>query len=146
MSIYGQIPNDLKTSMIFDKVYPNRTAMDNAIRGTETDGVFSGRFVLIDYSMADESFEEGLTDTQIYSRNYSTDKITYGSSMGAGYDGTVWRKIIDTNGNEAYNVQVAALNSVVPSFSLTVDSNPTLEPYFDEDSNNVVYNLHIGGP
>lgn len=147
MSIYGQIPNDLKTSMIFDKVYPNRSAMESAIYGNATDGVFSGRFVLIDYSMPDPSkTTEGLTEIQVYSQNYDTDKARFGNSIGSGYDGTVWRKIIDTDGNESYNVQVAALNSAVPTFSLTVDNNPTMEPYFDEDSNNVVYNLHIGGP
>ena len=46
MGFYGNITNTSKTSFVFDKIYSNRKAMeDNAA----TDGVFIGRYVLIEY-------------------------------------------------------------------------------------------------
>ena len=43
---YGRVTNQSKTSMTFDRVYHNRTAMK---ANASTDGVFTGRFVLIEY-------------------------------------------------------------------------------------------------
>ena len=46
MGFYGNITNTSKTNFVFDKIYSNRKAMeDNAA----TDGVFIGRYVLIEY-------------------------------------------------------------------------------------------------
>ena len=50
MSFYGNISNAGKTQMSFDRVYPNRKIMEE---NASTDGVFVGRFVLIEY---DKSF------------------------------------------------------------------------------------------
>ena len=47
MGFYGHITNIQKTSMTFDKIYSNRTAMD---AGVNSDGVYAGRYVLIEYS------------------------------------------------------------------------------------------------
>lgn len=46
MGFYGRIANSNKTAFSFDKVYSSRIAMDN---GAENDGVFIGRYVLIEY-------------------------------------------------------------------------------------------------
>ena len=46
MGFYGHITNMQKTSMTFDRTYSNRTAMD---KGAATDGVYAGRYVLIEY-------------------------------------------------------------------------------------------------
>ena len=46
MAFYGRVTNESKTSMTFDRIYQNRVDMDN---NANTDGVFTGRFVLIDY-------------------------------------------------------------------------------------------------
>ena len=53
MSFYGNISNAGKTNLTFDKVYPNRAMMENALilqnSGHYSDDVFVGRFVLIEY-------------------------------------------------------------------------------------------------
>jgi hypothetical protein len=46
MSFYGNISNDNKTNLTFDRIYPNRKTMDENV---EKDGVFIGRFVLVEY-------------------------------------------------------------------------------------------------
>lgn len=45
-SFYGNIKNSNRISLIFDKIYPNRKAMEEACSG---DGIFNGRYILIDY-------------------------------------------------------------------------------------------------
>jgi hypothetical protein len=47
MGFYGHITNIQKTSMTFDKIYSNRTAMD---AGVNSDGVYAGRYVLVEYN------------------------------------------------------------------------------------------------
>lgn len=46
MGFYGNISNAGKTQMSFDRVYPNRKIMEE---NAPTDGVFVGRFVLVEY-------------------------------------------------------------------------------------------------
>ena len=84
----------------------------------------------------------GEDSTDNHSLNYLIDKET---TLGfeASCDSTVWEKAVAA-GEEKY-VMIAELNSVVPEFALVVEP-PTAEPispYFDEDSTNVKYNLHI---
>lgn len=88
-----------------------------------------------------------------YTVNYTIDKYNYGN--GRGYDSTVWRKVYDEDGVGRY-VMLAELNSVVPTFAvvgnppqLTDDGYPgatPFTPYFDQDSTNVFYKLHITTP
>lgn len=142
MAFYGRVTNESKTSMTFDKVYPNREAMK---AGANSDGVFVGRFVLIEYG-----------NDEAYSINYNIDNEASDTPIGKGYDSTVWRKIIKQNGDADY-VMLAELNSVVPTFNVepappseggSSDPNYTLptQPYFSKDSTNVLYNLHVGVP
>ena len=84
--------------------------------------------------------------TDSYLQNYLIDKDSYSTSdgsFGRGYDSTVWQKVF-TNNEEKY-VLIAELNSVVPTFDLTIDA-PTINPvvpHFDADSSNVYYKLHV---
>lgn len=76
-----------------------------------------------------------------YHNNYQIDIGIYGESRG--FDSTVWQKIY-VDDVEKY-VMIAELNSVVPTFDITVDA-PTFDPippHFDSDSNNVYYKLHV---
>lgn len=76
-----------------------------------------------------------------YTNNYQIDIETYGA--GRGYDSTVWQKVY-TQGTSKY-VMIAELNSVVPTFDVSVDA-PTMDPlvpHFDIDSTNVYYKLHL---
>lgn len=52
MGFYGHISNVQRTSMTFDKIYPNRTIMDASVH---TDGVYAGRYVLVEYTNPLES-------------------------------------------------------------------------------------------
>ena len=46
MGFYGNITNTARTQFQFDKTFPNRKTMDE---GINTDGVYAGRYVLIEY-------------------------------------------------------------------------------------------------
>lgn len=46
MGFYGNVSNTNKTAFSFDRTYPTRTAMDAAVNN---DGVFIGRYVLVEY-------------------------------------------------------------------------------------------------
>ena len=51
MSFYGDMTSVSKTHFIFDKIYGNKALMDAS---AETDGVFAGRFVLVEYGLKPE--------------------------------------------------------------------------------------------
>lgn len=44
--IYGNITNTARTQFQFDKIYPNKRAMDEHC---DTDGIYAGRYVLVEY-------------------------------------------------------------------------------------------------
>ena len=77
-----------------------------------------------------------------YVGNFNIDRIKYNTSRG--YDSTVWMKQYNNNGIPRY-VNIAELNSVVPTFDVSVDAPTEIpnSPHFDEDSTNIYYNLHI---
>ena len=86
--------------------------------------------------------------TNHYIENYEIDRAYFltksgGQSLGRGYDSTVWQKVIK-NGEMTY-AMIAELNSVVPTFDVTVD-RPTpapRAPYWDSDTSNLYYKLHV---
>jgi hypothetical protein len=85
-------------------------------------------------------FVELTSATNLYAQNYAID-AEYGE--GRGYDSTVWQKVYSNN--SAKYVMIAELNSVVPTFDITTDApteNPKA-PYFDVDSTNDYYKLHV---
>ena len=90
-----------------------------------------------------EKLEDNSQLIDSYYQNYINDRNTYGEQIGRGWDSTAWQKVYVDN-KEKY-VMVAELNSVVPTFGITVDS-PTVKPiapHFDADSTNTYYKLHL---
>lgn len=76
-----------------------------------------------------------------YYNNSNIDRRVY-NNTGRGWDSTVWQKTY-SDGKSKY-VMIAELNSVVPSFAVSIDP-PTLlpmAPHFGSDSTNVFYRLH----
>lgn len=87
------------------------------------------------------TWERVVNSTDPYVTNYNIDIAAYGS--GRGYDSTVWQKAY-IDGSEKY-IQIAELNSVVPTFDIAADA-PTMSPitpHFDVNSTNVYYKLHV---
>ena len=85
-------------------------------------------------------WKEVIESTNSYTINYNIDTAAYGPSRG--YDSTVWQKTY-IDGLEKY-VQIAELNSVIPTFDIAADA-PTMAPitpHFDVNSTNVYYKLH----
>lgn len=86
------------------------------------------------------TFARVVSSESNYVMNFNIDTAKYGESRG--YDSTVWQKVY-VNNMEKY-VQIAELNSVVPTFDISADA-PTqspLTPHFDTNSTNVYYKLH----
>lgn len=98
------------------------------------------------YAVFEKQAEDFVPSTQdvqqTYYDNYLTDLKYYPDSK-RGYDSTVWQKIF-VDEKEKY-VMIAELNSVVPTFDLTIDAPTTtpIVPHFDADSTNVYYRLHV---
>lgn len=87
-----------------------------------------------------------------YIQNFSIDEQQYNhtdkkNTNYKGYDSTVWVKVSKETGGSLYTdyVNIADLNSVVPSFDLATDapSMSPITPHFDADSTNVYYKLHV---
>lgn len=86
------------------------------------------------------AFEKAVSADSMYVTNFNIDTAKYGESRG--YDSTVWQKVY-IDGIEKY-IQIAELNSVVPTFDISADA-PTvypIQPHFDINSTNVYYKLH----
>lgn len=141
MGLYGNITNTNRTQFVFDKIFPNRATMD---AGVASDGIFVGRFVLVDYDTAiSEESENPLSPSGDYKKNYAVDEQNYPTEIGRGWDSTVWQKV-SYNGKLKYTM-VAELNSVVPSIDLKIDP-PTINPvspHFDGDMTNINYTVHV---
>ena len=58
MSFYGNIKRVQSSPYVFDKYYPNRAAMEDAVL---TDNVYIGRYVLVKYNIKDDWKEEDFT-------------------------------------------------------------------------------------
>lgn len=88
-----------------------------------------------------------------YIKNFAIDEGEYSkvSNGFKGYDSTVWTKVSETNESGVLitkYVNIADLNSVVPTFDIAADA-PTMTPitpHFDADSTNVYYKLHMQSP
>lgn len=76
-----------------------------------------------------------------YTKNYNLDLVAYNNSRG--YDSTVWMKTYA--GDEIKYVMIAELNTVVPTFDVSVDPPSEIpnQPHFGKDSTNVYYDLHV---
>lgn len=84
-SFYGNIKNSNRVSLIFDKVYKNRADMEDAIASNNNgglgDGIYHGRYVLIDYGeqtyspyveaiITDEDHETGLDGREHFNKDF----------------------------------------------------------------------------
>lgn len=83
----------------------------------------------------------GNTTGVAYTDNYNTDLAKYKNARG--YDSTVWMKTYA--GDEIKYVMIAELNTVVPTFDVSVDPPSEIpnQPHFGKDSTNVYYDLHV---
>lgn len=115
MSFYGNIREDMtKAQFQFDRIYANRRAMDLAVGPAEettdgvtykTDGVFVGRFVLVDYNIAyDEdnpAFATGYSPEEVEGRQgyYTIKKVQNGDFFTA-------KELEDLDGDEQIVVVV----------------------------------------
>lgn len=122
----GEQGPQIITSETFEKISPELYYCDSA---NETTPHFTEK--------------ASLMVKNIYGLNFQIDSEAYGTLIGRGWDSTVWQKTY--RDGQAKYVMVAELNSVVPTFDISVDA-PTstpLKPHFDADSSNVYYKLHV---
>lgn len=127
-------------------IYENNEYKFYQVSGV-TSKYITGLGALYDVAVLKEvELDENNTALDSYYSNYFQDRKIYKTlqtGVGRGWDSTVWQKTF-SEGKAKY-VMVAELNSVVPTFDLTVDQ-PTIEPispHFDADSTNVYYRLHV---
>lgn len=140
MSLYGNVKKIGSSSFQFDRVYPSRADMEDA---KTTDGVYAGRYVLVEYGQRFNDVESGdvveytgqpneyvrlenntngeitrvrVTEKQSFTTNANKDLDRFG----AVYDSTVWQKIFV--GNTEKYIMVAELNAMAPKLDITQDS------------------------
>ena len=188
MGFYGNVTNTDKTTFSFDLTYTTRIDMD---KNADTDGVFLGRYVLVDYdgevikayydpntdrfyntanfsvstmitphegiivqnlhdAMSPQSFYQWSNAQKAYQRlnsntpyqaRFSQDVKEYGRA----YDSTVWVKRYDVATNSYKYAMIAELNAVVPTLHMVVNQPNSIPvtPYFDRDTTNIDYYLHM---
>ena len=139
MSLYGEVRKLASQQFQFDRVYPSRKAMDDALEN-HLDGVHHGRYVLVEYgeryeqakdengellwetirtSNSDGSLNERQVqkwaETETYAESAEIDKQIYGIN----YDSTVWQKIYVTTfqKNEDGSYKHDALDNLIPEKS-----------------------------
>ena len=111
MSLYGQVKRVPTNTFQFDRVYPNRKAMETA---SNTDGVYIGRYVLVEYGIryeqdSNSSDPNAIQETQEYRENRLIDQGEFHGT----YDSTVWQKIYAGTQGEKY-IMIAELNALAP--------------------------------
>ena len=138
--------SDKDNNGYFDGVYENEIVQTQQIGNDKTTVNF---YKCIgqegNYAKFTEVTPEEKSD---YITNFGIDELHYSNEKGfKGYDSTVWVKTsITTSNNKLISkyVNIADLNSVVPTFDIAADA-PTMTPitpHFDADSTNVYYKLH----
>ena len=138
MSFYGNIKRIGSQSFQFDRVYPNRKAMDD---DCTKDGVYPGRYVLVEYGERYTEQNGVRVQRDEYSSNYGDDLRNYGNV----YDSTVWQKVYTrtwANGsyaNDEKYVMVAELNALAPKMTLEVTDTATLKKTQDNEEELELY-------
>ena len=121
MSLYGNVKRVATNTFQFDRIYNTRVEME---RDCTSDGVYAGRYVLIEYGERYET-QEGQTEpilmeeTALYTEHKNADL----EAFGANYDSTVWQKIYVRNptlssGISEKYIMVAELNALAPKIEL----------------------------
>ena len=113
---YGNITDTSQKIFQFDRIFPNRKAMDDAA-ADGTDGIFIGHFVLVKYNDSGNYVLLNNSDND-YLANYNIDKNAYNQQEFdiRGYDATVWQKVY-SNGKGKF-ISVATLNGLMPTIDL----------------------------
>ncbi len=160
-SFYGNIKNDQRISLIFDRIYPSRVAMETALTETKDennaikgDGIFINRYVLVNYAYSYKGanskqliytgeyfkdFEDnnGNTENQQFKANLQADINKYHKD----YHLTIWMKIYSDE-EEKY-ILVGHLKATAPSLNIIPDA-PGGEPHFDFfQSSDTQYTYHV---
>ena len=126
MPFYGNITNR-RNQFTYDKIYPSKTALLQAISDTtinigdniitilpsKDDGVFIGRYVLIDYDYGQDSYA---LDRETTEQQNSIIKDESLKLQVKNWDSTVWQKTFINN--ELRYVLIAELNSEPPVFEI----------------------------
>lgn len=126
MPFYGNITNR-RNQFTYDKIYPSKTALLQAISDTtinigdniitilpsKDDGVFVGRYILIDYDYGKDSFA---LDKQTTEQQNSIIQDESLKLQIRNWDSTVWQKTFINN--ELRYVLIAELNSEPPVFEI----------------------------
>lgn len=135
MGFYGNVSNITRSTFQFDKIYPNRAAMDPL-----NDGVFVGRYVLVEYDYENDGKdiiskesegEENSSSNSTYNKNAMADE-----KYERTYDSTVWMKQY-VNGKAEY-IMIAELNTIVPTIEVNKVA-PNEGPKLNEKSSNINY-------
>ena len=157
MSFYGNIKRVQSSPYVFDKYYPNRAAMDDAVL---TDNVYIGRYVLVKYTVKDA--QDTATNSLYFDKYTIADatpaqgeqsssttvkKVFKGYQFNANkdinryndtFDATVWQKIYTNTAAgdqlEKY-ILVAELNASVPRMELNVISPKVMTNNLNEKWN-----------
>lgn len=170
MSLYGNVRRIGSQAFQFDRIYPNRKALETA--SSAGDGVHIGRYVLIEYGHRYEAeidetsgqkakafrweFDparnemiqveyDRWTERDEYKANREVDWDAYGMN----YDSTVWQKIM--SGNVEKYIMIAELNAILPKLNMNVEggliyseadeNHPAAEVY--DAFNNKVENVAV---
>lgn len=142
------------TTSNFDKLYPSQGVAGSAILGQIVKVKVDGGYDLYKCysSVTDKDTHQIFAVFQLFSpvtesnymRNQRIDNDKYPNSE-RGYDSTVWQKVYDQANNRETYVNIANLNSVIPTFDIVADA-PTMipsSPHFDKNSGGVHYTLHM---
>lgn len=141
MSLYGNVKRVGTSQFQFDREYKSRVEMEQQC---STDGVYIGRYVLINYGENGIRYEKKLANDggdmtfeqngQLYyfvqqTQEYTTSMNEDLAAFGAVYDSTVWQKIYTLTEGEKY-IMIAELNSNAPKLELEINE-PLLYKYAD---------------
>ena len=112
---YGNIAHSNKTAIQFDRIYHSRKEMDESIAG---DGIFVGRYVLIDY---DEPAISGYY-VQAQNRFYTTNTVQTTSAIITPVEGSLY---LDLTTNKYYKY----LSGRYVAATTTSETDSTYAPY-----------------
>lgn len=140
MSLYGNVKKVASSTFQFDIVYPTRTAME---ANCKTDGVYAGRYILINYGTNGIRYDTNGEETQEYKSNAETDLQTFGTV----YDSTVWQKIYSLGESGEKYIMVAELNALAPKLELVPES-PLVYGHIDTEhpTANEIYAINTTNP
>lgn len=141
MSLYGNVKRVGTSQFQFDREYKSRVEMEAQCA---TDGVYIGRYVLINYGNNGIRYEKKqapgggdmtmIQDGQVYYYIQQTEEYSQSlnedlEAFGAVYDSTVWQKIYTLTEGEKY-IMIAELNAMAPRFEIDINE-PLLYKYAD---------------